>query len=139
MKLELSKAILEKSEKYLEKGNYDKAAEWLIFHKFVLDFNPDKKDIESRQIKFANDVSEYLFKYEKDMLYEFWDYWTEHEENGRLMRFEMSKNKPFNIGRRLGRWSINQKNYGKNIGNSKKGATGERIAEIFAAKFAEKG
>jgi hypothetical protein len=47
-------------------------------------------------------------------LKEFFDYWSEHNDNGKKMRFEMSKNQPFNIKRRLATWKKNNKNWNNN-------------------------
>ena len=47
--------------------------------------------------------------YQRSMLAEFYNYWTEVKEGGRKMRFE--KEKTFEIAKRLARWSKN--NYGK--------------------------
>ena len=47
-------------------------------------------------------------QYGKALIREFFDYWTEHNENGRKMRFE--KEKTFEISRRLARWSKNNNN-----------------------------
>lgn len=44
-------------------------------------------------------------QYGKALIREFFDYWTEHNENGKKMRFE--KEKTFEISRRLARWSKN--------------------------------
>ena len=44
----------------------------------------------------------YLKKYGRDMLNDFFAYWTERSENGKKMRFEMEK--VFNVGRRLATW-----------------------------------
>jgi hypothetical protein len=41
---------------------------------------------------------------------DFISYWTEHNENGKKMRLEMSKNQPFNIKRRLATWKRMSKN-----------------------------
>ena len=65
------------------------------------------KDIMSRKQIFAQSLEPYLEKYGKEMLNEFYHYWTEHNDNGKKMRFEYSKNQPFNIGRRLGTWAKN--------------------------------
>lgn len=61
--------------------------------------------------------------YPKQMVREFWEYWTEHNENGRKMRFEMEK--VFSIKRRLATWKRNDlKWYGK-----KKRSSGESGAK----------
>lgn len=73
-----------------------------------------KKSIEERKKEFAEELREFLEKYGKDMLNDFYKYWTEHNNKGRKMRFEMSKNQPFNIGRRLVTWKRKQDEGNKN-------------------------
>ena len=78
------------------------------------DMNPDilkvsgshKKTIEYRRTMFLRKVSEFAEQYNKDMRIDFADYWT--ESGGNKMRFE--KEKVFDIGRRLARWSKNNFN-----------------------------
>ena len=78
------------------------------------DMNPDilkvsgshKKTIEYRRTMFFRKVSEFAEQYNKDMRIDFADYWT--ESGGNKMRFE--KEKVFDIGRRLARWSKNNFN-----------------------------
>lgn len=63
--------------------------------------------IEKRKQAFFNSVALYLGSYDKETLRKFYDYWSEHNEGGKLMRFEMKKNQPFNINRRLITWKTN--------------------------------
>jgi len=65
--------------------------------------------LEQRKKDFVLDV--YSYDEPKDLLDDFISYWTEHNKGGRKMRFEMSKNQPFNIGRRIGTWKRNQKRF----------------------------
>lgn len=68
---------------------------------------------EQRANEFMGKVAKYLTSENKKMLREFYDYWTEMNEGGRKMRFEMQK--VFDIGRRLKTWEKNEKQngYGK--------------------------
>lgn len=69
--------------------------------------------IEKRKSDFQKKV--YAFKEnDKMLLSEFISYWTESNEGGKKMRFELAKNQPFNIGRRLGTWKKNQRNFNRN-------------------------
>ena len=62
----------------------------------------------------------YLTDYGKQTLNNFFLYWSEHNENGKKMRFEYSKNQPFNPARRLATWK--QKEHDTPIkGNKKRG------------------
>jgi hypothetical protein len=46
----------------------------------------------------------------RDEVNKFWGYWCEKSERGKKMRFEMAKNQPFDMGRRLGTWKGNNNN-----------------------------
>ena len=78
------------------------------------DMNPDilkvsaahKKTIGYREVQFKNKVSDFADKYDKDTRIAFADYWT--ESGGNKLRFE--KEKVFDVGRRLARWSKNNFN-----------------------------
>ena len=68
-----------------------------------------KSDIEERKLKFADTLEIHLDRYGKDMLNKFFHYWTEHNEDGKKLRFEYAKNQPFNTSRRLITWSNRNK------------------------------
>lgn len=86
-------------------------------------------DLERRKHEFIESLRPYLNKYGRETLNSFAGYWTEHEEGARLMRFELAKNRPFNIGRRLGTWNKgNKKNYGP--ATKKNYTDGELIAAL---------
>jgi len=60
-------------------------------------------DINKREQDFSKSLQPYLSKYGKDLLNNFYLYWTEKKPNGKKMRFEMEK--VFDVKRRLGTWS----------------------------------
>jgi hypothetical protein len=62
--------------------------------------------IEERKLKFADTLKPFLETYGKDMLNEFYAYWTEHNHKGKKMRFEMER--AWGIERRLITWHKNQ-------------------------------
>ena len=68
---------------------------------------------EQRAQEFKNQIWETIGKnfdlYSKEMLAEFWEYWTEHNPNGRKLRFEMEK--VFCIKRRLSTWKRNKQGF----------------------------
>ena len=79
----------------------------------------DKENIDKRKQAFRESTKktwsklggeEYLSKPE---IWSFFEYWTEHGDNDRLMRFE--KEKSFGIGRRLGTWKKNGRKPNPNI------------------------
>ena len=81
----------------------------------------NKKTIGYREVQFKNKVSDYAEDYPKDMRIAFADYWT--ESGGNKMRFE--KEKVFDIGRRLARWSKNNFNKKEETTKFKSDSTGK--------------
>lgn len=71
-------------------------------------FSPPKKTLEERKKDFGLKLQPYLSKYGRDMLTKFFHYWTEHNEKGRKMKFEMQKT--FDISGRLAWWADHEKN-----------------------------
>ncbi len=61
-----------------------------------------KQTIEERRADFRIKLNVFFPEYSKEELYKFDDYWSEGE--GRLMRCELAKNKPFSMKRRLRRF-----------------------------------
>lgn len=86
--------------------------------------NVNKKDIEDRKTEFKNSLSTFLNNYSKDLLNDFFKYWTEHGEKDKKMRFE--KEKSFGISRRLETWKRNQEKF-----DSKKIEKKQTGAEAF--------
>jgi len=75
-------------------------------------------DISDKEMnEFMNKVAAYIPTYGKEMLRDFFDYWTEMNEGGKKMRFEMQK--VFDISRRLKTWSNNNKFKANGNGNKK--------------------
>jgi hypothetical protein len=72
--------------------------------------NNNNKNIVIRKQEFAASLEPYLDTYGKQMLNDFYLYWTEHAENDRKMRFE--KEKAFGIERRLLNWDKNKNKFG---------------------------
>lgn len=73
---------------------------------------PPKKKLEDRKENFKLKIEPYLSNYPRDMLNDFFGYWTEKNDNGLKMRFEMQK--VFDVGRRLATWAKNDNNSFKN-------------------------
>ena len=61
--------------------------------------------IKERKINFANQLAIYKKDYSKDILNDFYLYWTEHGTNDKKMRFE--KQTSFDVSRRLNNWLKN--------------------------------
>lgn len=64
-----------------------------------------KDSIKERREVFKTEIGNFLDKYGKEMCNDFYHYWTEKNTNAKKMRFEMSKNQPFNVKRRLINWN----------------------------------
>jgi len=62
------------------------------------------KNLEERKADFIVEVNGFAGKYDSHLRKDFCDYWTEHNLNARKMRFELSKNQPFNTNLRLAYW-----------------------------------
>ena len=79
--------------------------------------NDTKSTILNRESEFKNSLQPFLEQYGKDLLNDFYLYWTEKKPKGKKMLFELQKT--FDIERRLARWSKNNFN-NKNNGISNK-------------------
>ncbi len=77
----------------------------------------DNKDnsIYDRKSRFSTTLIPFLDLYDKDLIRAFCDYWTEHGDKDKKMRFE--KEKSFGLARRLATW--NKNNFGNNTNNKK--------------------
>ena len=76
--------------------------------------NKENNNIESRKTEFKNSLRSFLDLYGKIMLTDFFEYWTEHGDKDKKMRFE--KQTSFSISRRLKTWKLKSdefKNKGK--------------------------
>lgn len=63
--------------------------------------------VEERANTFREKIRENKAEYPNTMLHEFFNYWTEMNENGKKMRFEMQE--VFDVKRRLAKWNSNNK------------------------------
>jgi len=72
---------------------------------------------EKRKTNFLNDLELLQADHPKEMLKDFFEYWTESGVKDKKLRFELAKNKPFDISRRLSTWKKNQRTF--NSGQSK--------------------
>lgn len=94
------------------KGGLSKAKASLKQGSSIKEEDKDKEyNIADRKQKFASELSYFVDTYGKIMVREFYDYWTEHGERDKKMRFE--KEKSFNLELRLERWKKNQQDRNK--------------------------
>jgi len=81
-----------------------------------------------RKAIFYNSLIPYLPTYGKEMLREFFDYWSETNKSQSKMRFELEKT--WDAGRRLARWSNNNKKYQDNGINQQDKGRMQRETEV---------
>jgi hypothetical protein len=62
----------------------------------------DIKNIDERKKSFYDSLTKYVNDYPKEMIRDFYEYWVEHGEQDKKLRFE--KEKSFGIARRLKSW-----------------------------------
>lgn len=86
--------------------------------------------VEDRSKVFMEKVALHLNGYSKEMLREFYDYWTEMNEGGRRMRFEMQK--VFDIKKRLITWNKRNGNGTYKNGNGSTGVTEQGTRDRIA-------
>ena len=75
--------------------------------------NDIKNNIDSRKLKFSQSLKPFLDLYGKDMLNNFYEYWT--EENKSNTKFKQELQKTWNLKSRLERWSKNDFNSDKSL------------------------
>lgn len=86
-----------------------------------------KENIKSRKQKFSQLLEPFLEQYGREMLNEFFLYWTEHGENDRKMKFE--KQKSFGISLRLNTWFKNQEKF-KEKSSAKKESNEPKVGRM---------
>ena len=99
-------------------------------------------DTEKRRKEFYKSLIPYVQTYGKEMVREFYDYWSEGNKSGSKMRYEQEPT--WDLARRLARWSNNEKSYkGKsndNVNNRTSTTAVERAqgaASVIASLAAE--
>lgn len=93
---------------------------------------PASPTIDEREKEFMAKVAVHMETYPKVMLREFFDYWTEKNEGGRKMRFEMQK--VFDLPKRLATWKRNEKKNGTTKSTKQ---TPAELAEAFANRVSQ--
>lgn len=86
--------------------------------------------LDDRYSEFMQKLTPYVEKYGKEMLREFFDYWTEKNDGGRKFRFEMQK--VFDIEKRLRTWSKNQNKFGSN--GTSKNFDSNKLTELIKSR-----
>lgn len=73
----------------------------------------DKKSFDMRVKDFYNSLIPYVEQYGREMVREFFNYWSEPNKSKTLMRWETEYNKhrAFDIKRRLSTWKLKSEQY----------------------------
>ena len=97
------------------KGGLSKAKATLKQGSSIKEVDKDKEidTLKDRKQAFASSLTSFVDLYGKEMIRNFYDYWSEHGERDRKMRFE--KQTSFNIELRLKRWNSKQQEVNKVI------------------------
>lgn len=67
------------------------------------------RPLEERVQEFTEQLKPYVEEYGREMIFDFFKYWSDHGERGKKMRFE--KEKTFNISLRLKKWQENSRKF----------------------------
>lgn len=89
--------------------------------------------LTKRKKAFYDSLVPYLYKYGKEMLREFYDYWSEMNPSRTKMKFEQQPT--WEVGKRLATWARNEKNYTSH-GNNRTDNKQQR--DIEAANIVER-
>lgn len=68
-----------------------------------------KEDLVARKLKFSSTLEPFLKTYGKELLNDFYRYWTEPNKSKTKFRQELERT--WDLERRLGRWANNDKNF----------------------------
>lgn len=93
----------------------------------------DAELTERRRQKFYNSLVPYVQQYGKQMIREFYDYWSEQNKSRTKMRFEMERT--WDTAKRLARWDMNNKDFKKrDYGCEKQKRFGNTAPDDFKGK-----
>jgi hypothetical protein len=90
------------------KGGLSKAKATLKQGSSIIEVDKDKEidSIKDRKQKFASSLVTFVELYGKELVRQFYEYWTEHGPKDKKMRFE--KQTSFNLELRIKRWNQKQ-------------------------------
>jgi len=71
----------------------------------------ENNSIDSRKLKFANTLKDFVEIYGRDLIKEFYDYWTEPNKSNTKFKQELLKT--WSLERRLSTWAKNDINFNK--------------------------
>lgn len=94
-----------------------------------------KNNIDNRKLKFSQTLEPFLVKYGKDMLNEFFKYWTEPNKSNSKFRQELEKT--WDVSRRLETWANNNSKF-KPVSNGTVKQTAEQLLNQRKSDFFNK-
>lgn len=109
---DLGKSIYENGEIHFTKNvnGFTQTVETIPYNNTNSNTN-NKKDINTRKKIFYDEIKQFLSEYPKDMLRDFYDYWSESNSTGTKFKKELQQT--FELKRRLATWAKNDKNFNK--------------------------
>jgi len=97
--------------------------------KYTVSERKEKKSLETRQNDFALTLKPFVNQYGREMIVEFFRYWTEPNKTKKKMRFELEKT--WDAERRLITWSNNNKKF-NNATSQKRNELDELLNQSLA-------
>lgn len=93
---------------------------------------PKKDTIDERKLKFASTLEPFLITYGKELLNDFYKYWTEPNKSN--TKFKQELERTWSLERRLETWAKNDKNFNskQNGKSTEKPVIGRATAETIA-------
>lgn len=86
-------------------------------------------NIESRKLKFANTLIPFVEIYGRDMIKDFYEYWT--EPNPSNTKFNKELKKTWSLERRLATWAKNDNNFNKQKNGTTKTTDTEEFKQLI--------
>jgi hypothetical protein len=80
--------------------------------------NIKKNNIDERKLKFASTLKPFVETYGRNLIKEFYEYWTEPNKSN--TKFKQELEKTWSLERRLETWAKNDKNFKKEKGSAQK-------------------
>ena len=97
--------------------------------KYTVSERKEKKSLETRQNDFALTLKPFVNQYGREMIIEFFRYWSEPNQTKKKMRFELQKT--WDAERRLITWSNNNKKF-NNATSQKRNELDELLNQSLA-------
>jgi hypothetical protein len=105
----LDKALIKHTTKQSESTRQSNSS---IDKQITINNKQETNNIDSRKLKFSHTLKPYLEKYGKDLLNDFYLYWTEPNKSN--TKFKQELQSTWSLERRLNTWIKNDKNFKPN-------------------------